>query len=69
MGEKQPSLVIMVTVVQEFPTITRGVVVVSVTVKVSSASNISSSVIVMSIHCVLPVMEPAGNIREEDTDS
>ena len=51
---------VMVTVVTAFVNVTPAGFPVSVTVKVSSPSSISSSVIVMSIHCIL---DPAGNVR------
>ena len=50
----------MVTVVMAFVNVTPVGFPVSVIVKVSSPSSISSSVIVMSIHCIL---DPAGNLR------
>ena len=58
----------MVTVVSLFPTVTRGVVVVTVTVKVSDSSNTESSVMLTFIHCITSSLEVvAGKVRGEDT--
>ena len=58
----------MVTVVSLFSSVTRGLVVVTVTVKVSGSSNIESSVMLTSIHSI--TSSPAvvgGKVRGENT--
>ena len=58
----------MVTVVSLFPSVTRGLVVVTVTVKVSGSSNTESSVMLTFIHCIAAAEEVvAGKVRSEDT--
>ena len=58
----------MVTVVSLFPSVTRGVVVVTVTVKVSDSSNTESSEILTLIHCIASSLEVvAGKVRGDDT--
>ena len=57
----------MVTVVSLFPSVTRGLVVVTITVKVSDSSNTESSVMLIFIHCTTSSLElVAGKVRGED---
>ena len=58
----------MVTVVLSFPSVTRGLVVVTVTVKVSDSSNTESFVTLAFIHCITSSLEVvAGKVRGEDS--
>ena len=58
----------MVTVVSLFPSVTCGLVVVTVTVKVSDSSNTESSVMLTFIHRITSSVEVvAGKVRGKDT--
>ena len=61
------SLSRMVTVASLLPSITLLELTAKYTVKVSFPSRTSSSMVVMLIHCVLLLVEPAGNIIGENT--